>query len=47
MKALVIFIEKKKSFEKPNNQQQKTKAKQNVIFQLHQFSIFLRENVRD
>jgi hypothetical protein len=41
MKAMGIFTEKKK-IEKANNQKQKTK--QNVIFQLSQFSIFFCKN---
>jgi hypothetical protein len=42
MKAIVIFIEKKQKivFLNPIT---KNKTKQNVIFQLHQFSIFLGE----
>ena len=34
-------------FEKPNNQKQKQKTKQNVIFQLRQFSIFFDQNFMD
>ena len=48
MIAKLIFSGKKQKyffFEKPNNQ--KPKTKKNVFFQLHQFSIFFRENFRD
>ena len=48
MEAFSLCIDQKHQkifFEKPNNQKQKTK--QNVIFQLRQFSIFFDENFMD
>ena len=43
MKAFSLCIDKKqKQIEKPNNQKQKTK--QNVIFQVRQFSYFFYKN---
>ena len=48
MKAFSLCIDKKQKhffFEKPNNQKQKNK--QNIIFQLCQFSILFDENFMD
>ena len=47
MKAMVMFIEKKEEEKKDENSNNQTKQNKNVIFQLHQFSIFFRKNFRD